>query len=87
MKADAKVVVPLLKTARGQLDGLLRMVEDNRYCMDISNQLLATISILNKVNREVLKAHLQNCVKEAVLEGKEEEKIDEILLLLDKISK
>ncbi|NLN83989.1 MAG: metal-sensing transcriptional repressor [Firmicutes bacterium] len=87
MKADAKVVVPLLKTARGQLDGLLRMVEDDRYCMDISNQLLATISILNKVNREVLKAHLQNCVKEAVLEGKEEEKIDEILLLLDKISK
>lgn len=87
MKADAKLVVPLLKTARGQLDGLLRMVENDRYCMDISNQLLATISILNKVNREVLKGHLHNCVKEAMLEGTEEKKIDEILTLLDKMSK
>lgn len=87
MKADPKLVTPLLKTARGQLDGLLRMVEEDRYCMDISNQLLATISILNKVNREVLKGHLSSCVRDAVAEGNDQEKIDEILSLLDKISK
>ena len=39
MKADKEKVALLLKTARGQLDGLLKMVEDDRYCMDISNQL------------------------------------------------
>ena len=35
MKADRKKVEPLLKTARGQLDGVLKMIDDNRYCMDI----------------------------------------------------
>ena len=58
MKADPQKVTRLLKTARGQLDGILAMVEANRYCMDISNQILATQSILSKVIREILKAHM-----------------------------
>ena len=40
----------LLKTARGQLDGLLKMVDDDRYCIDISDQLMATMAILNGEN-------------------------------------
>ena len=87
MKADKTKVSRLLKTARGQIDGILKMIEDDRYCIDISNQVLATESILNKVNKEILKAHLVNCVKDAFQEGKEEEKIDEIIKLLDKISR
>ena len=62
MKADHAQVERLLKTARGQIDGILRMVEEDRYCIDISNQLLATQSILKKTNRMVLKAHLDSCV-------------------------
>ncbi|MFQ9891721.1 MAG: metal-sensing transcriptional repressor [Emergencia sp.] len=42
MRAKKNDVEHKLKIARGQLDGILRMVEDNRYCIDISNQLLAT---------------------------------------------
>ena len=42
MQAQRDKVERLLKTARGQLDGILKMVEEDRYCMDISNQLLAT---------------------------------------------
>ena len=83
MKADKEKVALLLKTARGQLDGLLKMVEDDRYCMDISNQLLATQAILKKANREVVQAHLGSCVRE----GNEEEKITEIMDLLDKMAK
>ena len=64
MKADKQQITRLLKTARGQLDGLLRMVEEDRYCIDISNQLMATDAILRKANREVLRAHLEGCVKE-----------------------
>ena len=41
MKADRAKVEKLLKTAKGQLDGILRMVEEDRYCIDISNQILA----------------------------------------------
>lgn len=87
MKADKAIVSSLLKTARGQLDGLLKMVDDDRYCMDISTQILAAQAILKKVNREVVKAHLQSCVKDAFVEGNEQEKIDEIMLLVEKLAK
>ena len=46
MKADAARTLQLLKTARGQIDGVIRMVEDDRYCIDISNQIQATSAIL-----------------------------------------
>lgn len=84
MKADRAVVTRLLKTARGQIDGVLGMVESDRYCMDISNQVLAAQSILNKANKEILKAHMHCCVKEAVTAG-DETKIDELLALIDKL--
>lgn len=87
MKADKDAVNRLLKTARGQLDGLLKMVEDDRYCLDISTQLLAVQAILRKANQEVLKAHLHGCVKESFEEGKQDEKIQEILVLLEKMYK
>ena len=41
MMADRKRVEPLLRTARGQLEGVLRMIDENRYCMDIVTQLPA----------------------------------------------
>jgi DNA-binding FrmR family transcriptional regulator len=87
MKADKAIVSSLLKTARGQIDGLLKMVEDDRYCMDISAQILATQAILKKINREVVKAHLQSCVKDAFIQGNEQDKIDEIMLLVEKMTK
>ena len=74
MKADSKKVMRLLKTARGQLDGILRMAEEDRYCIDIVNQILATQSVLRKCTRDILHAHLQNCVKEAFEQDQEAEK-------------
>ena len=85
MMADKVVVSRLLKTARGQIDGILKMVEDDRYCIDISNQIMAAESILARTNREVLKAHLKGCVLDAVQTGNSEEKIDEIIGLLNKL--
>lgn len=87
MKADKAKVTRLLKTARGQMDGLIKMVEDDRYCMDISNQLLATQAILRSINREVIHAHLNSCVKNALESGDSEAKIDEIMQLMDKLSR
>ena len=87
MKADREKVELLLKTAKGQIDGILKMVEEDRYCMDISNQILAVSSILNKINREIIRAHMQHCVKEACLTGGEDEKIGEIMALIDKMVK
>ena len=87
MKADKTNIERLLKTARGQIDGILKMVEEDRYCLDISNQLMATQSILGKINREVIKAHMQCCVKEAVEGEEREKKMNEMLELLDKLLK
>ena len=41
MRADKQKIARLLKTARGQIDGVLRMVEEDQYCIDISNQIMA----------------------------------------------
>lgn len=90
MKADKEKVVPLLKTARGQLDGILKMVEEDRYCIDISNQVLATISILSKVNKEIIRAHLAGCVRGSLESGSETDadaKLDEVMAVLDKMSR
>lgn len=87
MRAERKRVEPLLRTARGQLDGVLKMIEDDRYCMDIVTQLQAVESLVHKAQREVLRAHLSGCVQDAFETGDEKEresKLDEIMKLLDK---
>ena len=85
MKANKESVLRLIKTARGQLDGIERMIADDRYCVDISTQLLSTQAVLNKANREILKGHVEHCVKEAILTGDVDVKLNEILMLMDKM--
>lgn len=87
MVADSKKIARMLKTARGQLDGILKMVEEDRYCIDVSQQVMATEALLNRVNREILKAHLEGCVQQAVTAEDREKKVEELVLALDKILK
>ena len=76
--------VSLLKTARGQVDAVLKMVDEDRYCIDVSKQVLATIALLRKANLVILKQHMNTCVKDAVGTDKGAEKIDEITMILEK---
>ena len=87
MRANKDKINRLLKTARGQIDGMLRMVEEDRYCIDLSNQLLATEAVLRTANREVLRAHMEGCVADAFEAGDAQEKLDEVMDLLDKLIK
>ena len=90
MQADRKKVEPLVKMARGQAEAVLKMIEDDRYCMEIANQLSAAESLLHKARREVLRAHLEGCVRDALDCGDPAErtrKLDEIISLLDKTEK
>ena len=87
MMADEKKVTRLLKTARGQLDGILKMVEENRDCIDISQQIMATEAILNRVNKEILTAHLKHCVQEAKTDEERAQKVDELADTLGRILK
>ncbi len=84
MQADKQIITTLLKTAKGQIDGILNMIEQDRYCIDISNQLLATQSIIKKTNKEVLKAHIKTCVADAV-KNNNSEIIDEVFTIMDKL--
>ena len=86
MTANRAQVTQLLKTARGQIDGILAMVEEDRYCIDISNQLMAARSVLNKANRLVLRAHMDSCVRQAVQQGDAEQKLEELASVLDKLT-
>lgn len=90
MQADTEKTLRLLKTARGQIDGIIKMVEADRYCIDISTQLMATQSILGRINADVLKAHIEHCVRGAMESGSQEEKdekLAEVELVIDKLAK
>lgn len=90
MVADHERIARLLKTARGQIDGILRMVEDDRYCIDISTQLMATESLLARINADVLKAHVEGCVRSAMETGDEREKaakLTEIETVIEKLAR
>lgn len=76
-----------LKTARGQIEGIIKMIEDGRYCMDISNQIAATQALVKKSQVLILKQHIAHCVTAAVESENSEEKMDEIMKILEKVVK
>ena len=86
MRADKVKVLRLLKTASGQIDGVIKMIDEDRYCLDISSQIMAAQSVLKRANREIISAHVSGCVREASRDSEREEKIDEILMLLEKLT-
>lgn len=87
MKASHKQITRLLNTAKGQINGILKMIEEDQYCIDISNQIMAVEGVLKKANQEVIKAHLEHCVKDAVENGDVKEKINEIIITINKLTK
>lgn len=53
----------------GQIRGVMRMIEEGRYCIDVLTQISAIQAALNKVRGEVLKDHVETCVEEAIKGG------------------
>jgi len=87
MNEEKKKALQALKTAKGQMDGIIKMIEDGRYCMDISNQIAASSALLKRSQLLILKQHINHCVKEAILSEKSDEKMDEITKILERIIK
>ena len=86
MKADKDSVKRKISIARGQLDGILKMIDDDRYCMAIADQILASSAILKKAAQEVLEAHIRSCVRDALKTDEPNEKIEEALKVLEKMT-
>ena len=72
-------VMNRLKTARGHLDGIIRMVEDDTYCPELMKQLSAVQGSLERASRLVLRNHLETCVAAAMQAGRTEEIVDELM--------
>ena len=87
MKADKTKVKRPIAIAKGQLEGITKMIDQDEYCIDISNQILAIEAILRKANNEVLAAHCKSCVANASTPQEKEEKIEEIIALLSKMNR
>jgi len=76
-----------LKLIRGQLDGIERMITQEKYCIDIINQITAVRNALEKVSLLVMKRHIESCVADSIEVGderKKNQKIDELMETLYK---
>lgn len=68
-----------LKTVRGHVESVIRMVEEERYCPDIMKQVSALQGSLERVNRVLLQNHLETCVTHAIADGRTAEIVDELM--------
>ena len=77
--ADKQRILTRLRRIEGQARGLAKMVEEDRYCIDIMQQIASLRAAADAVALVLLRDHLDGCVREAVLGGSGEEKIDEVV--------
>lgn len=83
---EYKDLINRLSRIEGQVRGVKKMVEDDRYCIDILIQVSAVQAALNGFNRELLNNHIKSCVVNDIREGKDET-VDELCAALKKIMK
>ena len=83
---QVKSLVTRLNRIDGQILGIKKMIEENRYCPDVLMQVSAVQSSLNSFNKELLATHIKTCVVDDIREGKEEA-VDELCELLKKTMK
>ncbi len=83
---EYKKLIHRLNRIEGQVRGVKTMVEEERYCVDILNQVAAIQSALNAFNRELLTNHIKTCVVDDIKEG-DEQVVDELCDTIRKLMK
>ena len=91
MQAAAKdSVLKRLNRIEGQVRGLVRMVDEDRYCIDVMTQLAAVRAALRKVEEEVLRDHVAHCVEHAIASGDardQRQKVAELIEVLGRTAR
>ena len=75
-----------LKKIEGQIRGIMKMVDQEKYCIDIINQITAAEKALDGVAKNIMKRHIESCVTEAIIQGEGQTKINELIETVFKIS-
>ena len=84
MQQEAKAaVLKRFKRIEGQVGGLLRMVEDGRYCIDIVTQISAVRAALRRAEEEILRDHVSHCVEHAIASGNKQDQRKKISEIID----
>ena len=84
---DKPQLLNRLRRIEGQVRGVARMVEDDRYCIDVLTQIQAARAALGRVETELLKGHLNHCIESAIVSGDQAEqrrKASELIELLSR---
>ncbi len=79
LSSKKRAALNRLKTVRGHLDGIIRMLESDAYCVDVMKQISAVQSSLERANRVMLHNHLETCFSAAVRDGRGHAAIDELI--------
>jgi DNA-binding FrmR family transcriptional regulator len=79
LTAKKRAALDRLKTVRGHLDGIIRMLESDAYCVDVMKQVSAVQSALERTNRVMLHNHLETCFSMAVMSGQGQTAITELV--------
>lgn len=79
LKSDKDRIIHRLKIAKGHLDKVLEMVENDKYCIDVVHQSLAVQKALKKVDEMTIKNHLKTCAIDQVKNGKSKQMVEELL--------
>jgi DNA-binding FrmR family transcriptional regulator len=88
MKPDVREEVQKrLKRVAGQIAGIERMVEQDRYCVDVLLQVAAVRAALDGVGKVILRSHVETCVADALVSGRAKERNEKIEEIMDVFSK
>lgn len=86
-RADKTRLIKRLNRVEGQVRGIARMIEDDRYCVDVLTQVAAVRSALDAMALQMLRDHAHGCVQDALRSGKGDAAIDEMLLVVEKFAR
>ena|SRR5699024_8922025 len=84
---EKQSVINRLKRVEGQVRGIQRMVEEDRYCVDILVQISAINAALKKVGFSITERHMKHCINHAIKDGEGEQAIEELLEVMKQFSK
>lgn len=86
-KNEKQAVMNRLKRIEGQVRGIQKMIEEDRYCVDILVQISAIQSALKNVGFSITERHIKHCVSDAIKSGEGDETIDELMEVMKQFSK